>query len=218
MKREPRLTRGEYWLLETVVEARIPLCWLDWASMEEALNKQGHGLDRPRLVYTLHQLFQSGLIETYRVHDSDKHFIPSRQQISAALSETHCPGQNPTFYGLTAKGGAVWEAFAAPTWQQFIDMGYQPLEASTTEIGQGICTDRARLERYVDGLSYTGITVDPSTMVWEELTPWQATYWKELPHGYQVTFSCQRSEELWSWDKMPLTYYWVYENRWYRWH
>ncbi|RPI78200.1 MAG: hypothetical protein EHM41_26000 [Chloroflexi bacterium] len=217
MKRELRLTRGEYWLLETVVEARIPLCWLDWPSMEEALNKQGHGLDRSRLLRTLYRLFRSGLIEAHRFHDPEDYFIPSRQEISAALDETQSPGQNPMYYGLTGEGGAAWEAFAAPTWQRFIDLSFQPLEASTTEIGQGICADRGRLERYVDGLSYTGITIDSSTMVWDELIPWQATYWKTLPRGYQVTFHCQRSEEPSSWDRMPLSYYLVYENRWYSW-
>ena len=28
----------------------------------------------------------------------------------------------------------------------------------------------------------------PNTVVWETLTPWQATYWKTLPVGYQVRY------------------------------
>jgi hypothetical protein len=40
----PSFTRGEYWLLETVVEHAVPIGWLDWEDLEIALNKQGHGI------------------------------------------------------------------------------------------------------------------------------------------------------------------------------
>ena len=52
---EPRFTRGEYWLLETVVEQEWEICALIWSELEIVLNKKGHGLTRASLVETFHE-------------------------------------------------------------------------------------------------------------------------------------------------------------------
>ena len=66
------------------------------------------------------------------------------------------------------------------------------------------------------GLHYLKFKIDPATAVWEELTPWQATYWKTLPHGYQVSFQCEEPPNLlWNWGDIPLRYRLVYKNIWY---
>ncbi len=44
----PSFTRGEYWLLEAVVDGQCPLCFVAGAHVEEMFNKTGHGLDRAR--------------------------------------------------------------------------------------------------------------------------------------------------------------------------
>jgi hypothetical protein len=54
----PSFTRGEYWLLETCVEAAIPICWLDWSELEEALNKATHGMNKTLLVETMSKFLQ----------------------------------------------------------------------------------------------------------------------------------------------------------------
>ena len=38
---DPRFTRGEYWLLDTVVEFRFPVSGLMDSNLEENLNKKG---------------------------------------------------------------------------------------------------------------------------------------------------------------------------------
>lgn len=217
MSLNPSFTRGEYWLLETVVQGRVPLCWLDWEQLEEAINKQGHGMSRPVLVDTLNRLFADGLIEASTRDDDELRFTLDEQQIETALDERQTPDQRETYYGLTAKGGAYWEAFAAPNWMKFIDAGYGMDEQEET-FGEIICADRDLLERYVQGLHYADVIIDPTTLAWGELRPWQATYWKQLPVGYKAMFQYwQHETEDWSLKKMPLSYYWLYENRWYNW-
>ena len=43
---EPRFTRGEYWLLETVVKREFEACALVESDLESFLEKKGHGLTR----------------------------------------------------------------------------------------------------------------------------------------------------------------------------
>ncbi len=81
----PRLTRGEYWLLESVVRGGMAIGWLDWPGLEECLNKPGHGLDRPTLVETLWRLFSDGLISASRQDSSGEVSQPDREAIEASL-------------------------------------------------------------------------------------------------------------------------------------
>ena len=115
---EPRLTRGEYWLLETAVKSYYPLRWLDSDDPGLLFNKPGHGLDRDRLVATLGALFRDELIEASR---NDEWCVLDELQIRNALTEQP-PLKNPscTRYRLTKRGAATWEAFAAPEWDRFI--------------------------------------------------------------------------------------------------
>ncbi len=118
---EPRFTRGEYWLLETAVESRFPVSVLTANNLEEILNKTGHGLTRDALIETLHRLIVSGLISIE--HEVDG-VISTHQHIERALNEprriSRVGERKRTRYGLTQEGGAQWEAFAAPNWEQYI--------------------------------------------------------------------------------------------------
>ncbi len=89
---EPRFTRGEYWLLETVVEGGRPFVYIHAPEFNQALNKTGHGLDRASLVDTLERLFQNGLIGAARLSAGGCagpfQRRLSRAAIEAALDET----------------------------------------------------------------------------------------------------------------------------------
>jgi hypothetical protein len=213
----PSLTRGEYWLLESVVEAGIPLCWLAWDSLDEAINKQGHGLARPILLQTLDGLFQAGLLEAF--HNLDE--TPRRltiEQLDAALDENQTAEQGFFFYLLTERGGAVWEAFAQPRWEQFLQHSVQPSENSLMDTGHVAGMNKKLVERYVQGLHYLKRAPDPASIQWREHRPWQATYWKVLPEAYEISFDfVPDDEEVFSWDELPRSYWWVYENNWYNW-
>ena len=47
---ELRFTRGEYWLLENVVEHEFEVGALIWSDLELFLNKTGHGLTRKSMM------------------------------------------------------------------------------------------------------------------------------------------------------------------------
>ena len=216
---EPRFTRGEYWLLEAVVTAKIPLCWLDWEGLEEILNQQGHGLSRPDLVRTLARLFDSGLIEAHKEEDAS--YALTAKQIEDALNETQSRGiGNYHVYGLTLQGGAQWEEFSAPDWNRFIDAS-TTFDSDEKQIGRVECLHKQHLEAYLQGLHHMNKSIREETMRWKELRPWQATYWKEFPSGWQVTYEFDdensHSNAHWTWDEVPLSFYRIHENRWYRW-
>ena len=150
---EPRFTRGEYWILETVVESLFPVSGLIDSDFEVSLNKKGHGLTRASLVETLHQLISSGLIYA---ESEVGGFISTHQQIERALNERGWEvdlinGKTIMhYYGLTQEGGAQWEAFAAPNWQRYIDASSRLTDDREGIIWEVICADKDWLERYFE--------------------------------------------------------------------
>jgi hypothetical protein len=202
----PSFTRGEYWLLESAVEGTPPFQWLLSANLDEIFNKPGHGLARGALVDTLERLVGAGLVCAHREAGDD--FAPTRVEIEAALDEsTKQPSSQRTYYGLTPVGGAAWEAFAAPDWNRLIDSSFD--EDSRYEV---ICADRKLLERYLAALRREG-TFDESTLVWDEMSPWAATYWKDLPLGHRARFTFVDDVER----RPPVTSMSQWFSDWYRW-
>ena len=223
---EPRFTRGEYWLLETVVEREFEVWALIWSDLELYLNKKGHELTRKSVVETLHRLLSSGLIYAkseatgfistdeqieraldeplpWRTHSV---FISTYQQIELALDEPKSKDFHPldlekiTCYGLTQEGGAQWEAFAAPDWQKYIAGGWGYQFSDEDEYcWELICADKAWLEAYIESLCYHDHDhkeVISESVAWDYVTPWQATYWKQLDGGHRVRFQDQVKTEL----------------------
>lgn len=188
----PRFTRGEYWLLETVVEHEWSICGLMESDLELHLNKKGHGLTRASLLETLHRLISSGLI--YAQNEVDG-FISTYEQIERALDEmksrhsARLGERKITYYGLTEEGGAQWEAFAAPDWEKYIYAGQTFSEEYEDGIWEVICADRSRLGRYYASLRfYHQLKVSLESIEWDYLSPWQVTYWKQLSGAYRFRF------------------------------
>ena len=254
---EPRFTRGEYWLLETVVESELEVCALLDSELESFLGKKGHGLTRASLVEMLHRLLSSGLI--YAKNEKTG-FISTKEHIERALEErvpwdTHHVFMTPdgdieitpdeskpprtepvdvrkiTYYGLTQEGGAQWEAFAAPDWEKYIARSFQTDE-DEYEMWELICGDKNWrfadkdcldprqnwLEEYIESMCfYSEKKVILESVEWDYVTPWEATYWKQLEGGHRVRFRCRDSSEGENF-KPPLPPYAVYLDRlWYAW-
>lgn len=186
---EPKLTRGEYWLLETVVEHAVPLCFLDPANydrpdgIEEMFNKPGHGLDRPQLIEVLTRLIEHGWIETGLPGDVA---ATNPEVLSSALDELRprFSKQPCTVYRLTKQGGAVWETFAAPRWNMYLKEEHD----SNTGEGCVTCSTAWLVERYLRYLELLGDTLNPHSIRIHTFNPWQATYWKTLSQGTQARF------------------------------
>ena len=196
---EPRFTRGEYWLLETVVEFLFPVSGLMDDDFEYSLNKKGHELTRDALVETLHLLISAGLI--YAESEASG-FILTHEHIERALDEPALDihpidWKTVTYYGLTQEGGAQWETFAAPDWQRYIDASSRLTDDAEGIIWEVICADKDWLERYFESkYFYDPGEVSLASVEWDYISPWDATYWKQLEGAYRVRFQAQdKSEE-----------------------
>ncbi|MCG9134202.1 hypothetical protein J5I95_21285 [Candidatus Poribacteria bacterium] len=195
---EPRFTRGEYWLLEIAVEHEWSISGLIDNELELHLNKQRHGLTRASLLESLYRLLSSGLI--YAKSEVDG-FISTYEQIECALNEP--PGgifpagvEKYTSYGLTAEGGAQWEAFAAPDWQSYIKVGSQVPDGSECGMWEVICADKGQLESHFKSIYFhCPIEMSLASVEWNYIAPWQATYWKQLEGAYSVRFQARDKNE-----------------------
>ena len=195
---DPRFTRGEYWLLESVVEHEEIISALIGRDHELHFNKKGHGLTRAPLAETLHRLLSSGLIyagSRLRFSDEELDFILTPEQIEMALDESKSWVGVPlrerrvTCYGLTQEGGAQWEAFAAPDWQKYIDICYGWTDDRESMSCEVICADKGWLERYFESLCfYNPDEVVLDSVERDYIAPWQATYWKQLEGAHRIRF------------------------------
>ncbi len=212
----PSFTRGEYWLLEAVVSHRLPVHWLDWDELAEAVNKKAHGMSRELLVETLLGLFTAGLVEA----DTSKaeHLSLNAAQIEAALDKRSRDSR--ANYGLTPKGGAQWEAFAAPCWEGFVgDSCDWPVEKIPgLEKVDLVCQDRGTVERYFESMQHYYFDIVQGSVQWDILKPWQATYWKELPSGHRLRFDGKRKPEIEEeWPPRPVHIGEICDHGWYPW-
>ena len=197
---EPRFTRGEYWLLETVVEDELAIGALVDSDPGLHRDKKWHGLTRASLVGTLHRLLSSGLI--YAKNEATGS-ISTHEQIELALDEMQSRDidavdkEKLTSYGLTAEGGAQWEAFAAPDWQRYIKVDSRVPDGSGYGMWEVICADKGPLESYFKSMYFHyPIEMSLASVEWNYIAPWQATYWKQLDGAYSVRFQARdKSEE-----------------------
>jgi len=199
------MDEAEFWLLDVVVTGRVHLDWLLWEELDVALNRPGHGLDPDALLDLVDRLFRGGFIDAYGPRRSD-----DREDFGRSLhrSETEAAlhGCGPGFsYGMTLRGGARWEAVAKPDWSRFLDesAGLDPDEVEV----EG--PDRDRVASHLR--RHTLWAVVPDSERWETLIPWQATYWKTIPHGYRVTAGWQQEAPT----KAPD---WDDYKRWIQWY
>ena len=195
---EPRFTRGEYWLLENVVEDAFAICALIRRE-SKFFGRKWHGLTRPSLVESLHRLLASGLI--YAKNEATG-FISTSEEIERALNEPKSRGyapfdkKKPTSYGLTQEGGAQWEAFAAPDWQKYIEAGFHLPADSEHRMWEVICADKERIGFYYKSFCFhRQIEVSLESIEWDYITPWQATYWKQLEGAYRLRFYYRDTRE-----------------------
>lgn len=209
----PSFTRGEYWLLETVVELPVPICWLNWDGMEEALNKKGHGMDRSLLIETMSKLFKDGLVIAHKANKWNDSRSLTSEEIGNALNEN--PYKKELFYRLTTKGGEHWEAFALPNWENYISDCYEAINGNEKEKCTLMCPQKERLATSLNSLQCHEYEVENDSIQWDIIQPWQATYWKKLDIGHRVCFLFKYKEKDYS-KPEPFNRC-FYDMLWYRW-
>jgi hypothetical protein len=209
MLMSPRLTRGEYWLLSQAVfrRAYLPLLALPegppWhvSTIQQALNTEGHGMDIAELAQSLRRMAQHNWISMGRLIDND--WVPvgcDLADINAALVHQHGSWRNAVFYGLTSRGGHVWELFARPRWDWYLDDHEEgPGDDSSAPANDGaksryvIATDRARLDRYMWSMHHE-VDVVAGSEILSEVPVWQLAYWKAPQTGIRCSFRFRKPE------------------------
>lgn len=122
--------------------------------------------------------------------DSRKPVRPSAEDIEKFLSESRADYRH--YYGLTEKGGSCWEAFARPDWEWFVEDEYDLFSDDDDVFTVSLkCTSKRHLDRCFSDLSSRLYDIDETSVTMGVVEPWQATYWKQLPKGYCVSFKCK---------------------------
>jgi hypothetical protein len=193
----PRLNRAEFWLLTTAAEQGIPLRMLNLYDgdqprhnhLEVVLNKRGHGQTIPQLARALERMHSRGWIDFQKLRGPEPR---------AALNDFACAIREPGnfadgwYYSLTAQGGNVWEAFARPDWDRFIEDEDEQAEGTYVRVVRAM--NEHRLGRYL-GMINQEIEVEPDSKQIGIVEPWRVSYWKNLPRALQCTFRCRRKTE-----------------------
>lgn len=185
-----RLSRGEYWLLESAVELCLPVPILMRPPLHLGLNKDHHGLTEGELVAAFRDLERRGFI-FFELNDARMHDVSEDALVEILRSESPPPyPEGRVYYGLTPEGGSAWESFAAPDWDLFaVD------ESDYLEDGRSWhriqCSNERRLEQCFRASRDNSTGFEPDSVERRTMEPWDATYWKRLPIGYEVTFRLQ---------------------------
>jgi len=202
--------------MEIMVEGAIPAGWLGRDDLVMLVNKPLHGLSLDELLATILELSRQGLVRFTTKHDRTECEFSSTDQIRNVLAEESRRGQGKTYLRLTSEGARVWEAFAAPRWDDFIS----ELEGFDESLGQNvtelICTNRGRLERYLKSGYLSLSQIDPSQVWWDILEPWEVTYWKSLPKAHRVRF-VDPDDGMEVPPPPPRYMRYILRPRWYRW-
>jgi hypothetical protein len=174
------VTEAEFWLLDVAVELIPSLSMAGSPNAPVQFNRRSHGLTSDALVRTVRSLHERGWI-AFGDEFPVRRELTERQLHAALVGRA----EGLTLYWLTSKGGAAWEAVTAPDWQRYLDGSWlDPDEHLITVAGM----DRERVARELHWPSgaFERIEREIAAERWEHLAPWQATYWKSLPHGHRV--------------------------------
>lgn len=189
----------DFWLLTAVCEAPAPVSWLAAMNRDEVFNLPVLGCTGRELVASLERLVAAELIYIERVSNPlggqsaeamRARLAPSRSQFVDHLTEEARIGRFSHYYGLTAKGGERWETLARPEWNRFVNRWSDP------STGQGEITAQERFlaERWMEALPYLSQGTTITSITRRVIEPWQATYWKSLPRGFEVTYQIHGGE------------------------
>lgn len=219
----PNMERGEYWIIDAVLEASLSLSSLIGENIEEAFNREGHGLTDFELVDTLCHLFQGGDLIAYYSHVVQAshlirgNFVPTKEEIIAAIQGNSLSN---LCYKLTVQGGTRWESISNPNWNLY----YTPIHSEQGINNKSFIAGGSRriLEEFLTyQIAHPFINVDISSIKWELLEPWEATYWKRLPVGYLLSYlaediPCNSQEEIIKADMFNFCFFqWQNSNKWY---
>jgi hypothetical protein len=118
-----------------------------------------------------------------KVERQVKHAL--KRAVKGAKSGTRLP----LYLKLTPPGGAEWELLANPKWTKFHSVTVSGGESRKNAHSVAIeARSKRRIMEAMAALPDLGITKIGTKTTWRSLSPWQATYWKQIPTGWRATF------------------------------
>ena len=204
----PSFTRGEFWLLNNVVEKSEGISGsLECRNYQNGTLKiekheytiKCHFMDDDLLFKSLYRLLKDEFIQLYKIDKSSKPKSGGYGQIIINLSEIPTlesfklmieDKTNSYGYELTALGGEAWEEFAEVDWNKFVKNPLSLRKIPENDVWSAglMGQDKDFLQEYLNSLAFHKYAVIESTIKWDTVEPWQATYWKQLPLGHRVQF------------------------------
>ncbi len=223
----PSLTRGELWLLNTVVDFSLPICCLKSENLEALLNKAHYGLPLEVIAKDLLNLYHQGLIEVEKSYDDENKESELIELTADKLADiltnetrTLPVHFNYHYYYLTEKGGAYWEAFTQADWYWYLLDEYWQIDCDNEDSPWQVevySQNFELLQEFFYGFS-EGV-IDKSTVEFSQVDSFAMTYWKKLPNVHKLSFQYDEftNEDL---DLKPLHKSWdrsYCDRRWCEW-
>lgn len=223
----PRLNRGEYWLLTNASEHGLPLRLVGmregppWSptTLQEAMNREGHGMDLPTLADTLHRLSRRRWIEfapPMTACRTAETLVLDRQGIRRELATRGRFDEGPS-YALTPLGGQVWESFAQPDWSRYIEdsCAYwiddeEPDGGDDWSCREVTTMHRRTLERYMEAVRNEH-QIRPGSESLQTRDDWTYCYWRPPCNGLLWRFVARQVDRI----RPPSTQW--FQERWCEW-
>ena len=150
----------------------------------------GH-LSDAEVVDAADSLFQNGYILTKVFYEESGNEGESGVILTKTGVQDCLNGQLQSSYYLTSEGGAYWESIAHPNWDKFLKLD----SLENPREGKVIGAKREIIEELLALNLLIGLYIQiPGTEVWKVMEPWEATYWKTLPKGYEVVYQTQQNQ------------------------
>jgi len=199
------LIDARIWLLDAAVEHGVDVRTLAAPNMGEALNRKPHGHSLSEIARVLAQMVVEGEITIHRDFGRTPPAITACEgQIVEMLSEPR-ETKRPSFYCLTERGGAEWEAWAKPQWSRYNTNCVRNRRTAISAATAVVAEELLGLHEY---LYHDEVIVERSIRR-RSFRMWRATYWKMLPEVHLIAFRT-RPQPRSEWSPMP-------HREWARW-
>ena len=192
-------------MLDAAVEHGVDIRTLAASNVGEILNRKPHGHPPEAIAGVLARMSADGEI---LFHRDFARTAPAEAfdepQLLALLAEPRATGR-PSWYRLTERGGAEWEAWARPQWSRYNTSCGRGNLAAIGAATASVAEELLGLEEY---LEHQRVIVAGSIRR-RAFRNWRATYWKTLPEGHLIAFRT-RPQPRSEWSPMP-------HREWARW-
>ncbi len=186
------MDKSDFLILHYAAELKCPVAWLFSSDLGALTNKEPLEGSMDEIESALLSLARRGLVRASGLYDAECGPLTSALIAEAVEAITVRSKKEAEvfvipelFYGLTEKGGRLWEEQTRPDWRMFGRYSSDPdtLEKEAEAATRGVLDAILKYDRY-----HSGEIPRNETIKILELKPWQPTYWKTLPSGFLATY------------------------------